>query len=126
VSISVINKHGNINGWSDQKIYNAVNKAAERVNKRLSETELQTLRESVKSKVSSEIHVSNLHNIVSQTLIQLGYKDIAESYMAYRNYKTNFVKLLDDLYQKAHTQQLHTGIKRMLILSHLLSQQNKH
>lgn len=121
MSISVINKHGNINGWSDPKIYNAVNKAAERVNKQLSETELQTLCEVIKSKVSSEIHVSNLHNTVSQTLSQLGYKDVAESYMAYRNYKTNFVKLLDDLYQKAHTAITHGDKENANFESSLIS-----
>lgn len=119
--MNVINKHGNIVSWSNNKICNAVNKASERVGENFSQHELQLICTVIKNKISGDIHVNNLHNIVEQSLRELEFKDVAEAYSAYRNYKTNFVSLLGDLYDKAHTAITHGDRENANFESSLIS-----
>ena len=49
-----------------------------------------------------DIPVSEVHSIVEKTLMEL-YPNSGEAYRQYRNYKIDFVHMLDDVYQKSQT-----------------------
>ena len=100
----VIKKDGTKFPFNKQKITKAVSKSAERVLVELTNEEYETICKEVenyiKSKGLEEVEVATLHNIVEGALHKVN-KDVAESYMEYRNYKTDFVGMLDEVYSKA-------------------------
>ena len=100
----VIKKDGTKFPFNKQKIIKAVSKSAERVLVELTNEEYETICKEVenyiKSKGLEEVEVATLHNIVEGALHKVN-KDVAESYMEYRNYKTDFVGMLDEVYSKA-------------------------
>lgn len=100
----VIKKDGTKFPFDKQKIIKAVSKSAERVLVELTNEEYETICKEVenyiKSKGLEEVEVATLHNIVEGALHKVN-KDVAESYMEYRNYKTDFVGMLDEVYSKA-------------------------
>ena len=100
----VIKKDGTKFPFDKQKIIKAVSKSAERVLVELTNEEYETICKEVenyiKSKGLEEVEVATLHNIVEGALHKVN-KNVAESYMEYRNYKTDFVGMLDEVYSKA-------------------------
>ena len=51
---------------------------------------------------SAEINVSDLHYIVEESLECIN-KEVAKSYREYRNYKIDFISMLDEVYNKAQS-----------------------
>lgn len=104
--MKVIKKDGTKNEFDEQKIINAIQKSANRVMIKLTEKEKETVLKHVKKYINTLntdcIEVLQLHNIVEFALEKTN-KLVAKSYREYRNYKIDFVGMLDEVYQKSQT-----------------------
>ncbi len=102
--IFVIKKDGTKEEYNFQKIINAAKKSAGRVMVELSDTDFAMLSEYVEAEIANltlkEIDISQMHDIVESALEDLNPK-IAQSYRNYRNYKKDFVHMLDKVYQES-------------------------
>lgn len=102
----VIKKDGTKEAFDGQKIVNAVSKSAARAMIELDDTQYHEIVSKVMSIVSSrfteEVHVADMHNIVEQVLDGVNPK-IAKSYRDYRNFKKDFVHIMDEVYQKSQS-----------------------
>lgn len=98
----IIKKDGREEKWDPHKIFNAVEKSAERVNTKLSKEFYNCLSSTVYSKLKDKTDVKNLHKIVENSLQELGECKVADSYRSFRNYKTNFVDMMAEIYSKAN------------------------
>ncbi len=102
--IKVIKKDGTQEDFDINKVVNAVSKSSERVLNKLTDEELKILcnkvQEYIKNSEQEVIDIKDLHNIVEYTLEQVN-KDVAKSYKDYRNYKQDFVHMLDKVYQES-------------------------
>lgn len=100
-NISVLKKNETVVPFDGDKIKSAIRKSAERVNVRLT-PEQETFVVSYVSNLCPEnapIQVKTLHTYVELALDSVNI-DVARSYREYRNYKTQFVKMLDQVYRK--------------------------
>lgn len=102
--VKVIKKDGTRLDFDKNKILNAITKSSERVLEKLSEEEKELVCKNVIAYILKqdlkEIEVSKLHNLVETTLEKVN-PTVAKSYRDYRNYKKDFVGMLDEVYQKA-------------------------
>ncbi len=102
--IVVIKKDGTREDYNFQKIVNAVKKSAGRVMISLSDEDFSDLAEYVESELanldSKEVNIAQMHDIVESALEDVSPK-IARSYRNYRNYKKDFVHMLDKVYQES-------------------------
>lgn len=98
----VIKKDGTQTNFNEQKIINAISKSAERVMYKLSDEEITKVVDYVKSMTEGmeTVKVNKLHNMVEASL-ELVVPQVAKSYREYRDYKLDFVNMLDEVYQKA-------------------------
>lgn len=100
-NILVLKKNGAVVSFDGDKIKSAIRKSAERVNVKLT-TQQEDFVVSYVSNLCSEdapIQVKTLHNYVECALDSVD-SNVARSYREYRNYKTQFVKMLDQVYRK--------------------------
>lgn len=102
MKIRVIKKDGTQTRFDEQKIINAIQKSAERVMYNLTQEEQQNIVSKVKDMIDglSQIEVKKLHNVVEASLEQVA-PSVAKSYREYRDYKMDFISMLDEVYQKA-------------------------
>lgn len=102
----VIKKDGTADPFNVQKVLNAVSKSAFRASVTFTEGERRKICENIISRVDAlpgtEISIAMMHNIVEQTL-DLINPAVAKSYRDYRNYKQDFVKMLDEVYKKSQS-----------------------
>ena len=102
--IHIIKKDGTREEYNVQKVVTAVKKSAFRALITFTEEELQKICIFVDSRVlnmaKDEIHISEMHNIVEGALDMVN-PVVAKSYRDYRNYKQDFVHMLDEVYQKS-------------------------
>lgn len=102
--VVVIKKDGTREDYNFQKIVNAVKKSAGRVMISLSDEDFNDLAEYVESELanldSREVNIAQMHDIVESALEDVSPK-IARSYRNYRNYKKDFVHMLDKVYQES-------------------------
>lgn len=102
--MKVIKKDGTLEEFDGEKIVNAVNKSASRVMITLDDTAFHEIVGSVlkviEEKGLTDIPVAVMHNIVEQVLDKYDPR-IATSYRNYRNYKQDFVHVLDRVFQKS-------------------------
>lgn len=102
--MNIIRKDGTLSEFNKEKIKNAIGKSANRVMVALSDEDIEfvcnTVYEAVKD--SDKVPVSEIHNLVEIALESLN-PHVAKSYRDYRNYKQDFVHMLDDVYQKAQS-----------------------
>ncbi|MBE7045735.1 MAG: anaerobic ribonucleoside-triphosphate reductase [Ruminococcaceae bacterium] len=102
--IYIIKKDGTKEEYNVQKVITAVKKSAFRVLVEFTEEELQKICIFVDSRVlnlkQDEIHISQMHNIVEGALEEVNPL-VAKSYRDYRNYKQDFVYMLDEVYKKS-------------------------
>ena len=98
----VIKKDGTQTQFNEQKIINAISKSAERVMYVLSEEEISKVIAHVKAMIGTTdtIEVKKLHNMVEASLEEV-VPIVAKSYREYRDYKMDFISMLDEVYQKA-------------------------
>lgn len=102
--IFIIKKDGSREPFQVQKVINAVGKSAYRVMVEFGEAENGKICELVIGKVEeeqmTEIPIEVMHHVVEYALEQINPR-VAKSYRDYRNYKQDFVQMLDEVYKKS-------------------------
>ncbi len=101
----IIKKDGTKEPFKTEKIINAVKKSSQRVMINLKESDFDLICQMVMDRIpkdAAEIVVAEMHNIVEDVLEQFNPK-IAKSYKDYRNYKKDFVHLMDEVYMKSQS-----------------------
>ena len=100
----VIKKDGTKEEYNVQKLVTAVNKSAYRALVKFSDEDIEFICDFVNKKVASMnkdfITISEMHNVVEYALESLN-PSVAKSYKDYRNYKQDFVHMLDEVYKKS-------------------------
>ena len=100
--VDIIKKDGTKEPFNEEKIIKACKKAAVRTLHTLTDDELTKIISAVREYCSelNEVPIEQVHNIV-ESVLQKVNKKVANCYRAYRNYKIDFVKMLDDVYQES-------------------------
>ena len=102
----IIKKDGTKDPFNVAKVIAAVNKSAERVLYRFSQEDLDFICRFVTEKCEAlgteGVHIMQMHNIVEGALDAIS-PAVAKSYRDYRNYKTDFVQMLDTVYKKSQS-----------------------
>ena len=102
----VIKKDGTNEEFNVQKIIVAVNKSAARILYKFTDEELKFLCEFAQSKAESlhkeGITIQEMHNIVEGALEAVN-PAVAKCYRDYRNYKMDFIHMMDDVYTKSQS-----------------------
>ena len=105
-NFKVIKKDGTKEDFNVQKVVVAVNKSAYRALVQFTEEELRFICQFVEEKVQSmgirEVKIAQMHNIVEGALERVN-PAVAKSYRDYRNYKQDFVQMLDEVYKKSQS-----------------------
>lgn len=110
MSIRVIKKDGTFEPYNEGKIVSACKKAASRALDNLESNDYRIICDDVMSYILErcddgsdiDIPVSQMHSIVEKVLMDR-YPNSGNAYRQYRNYKVDFVHMLDDVYQKSQT-----------------------
>ncbi len=104
--IQIVKKDGALEEFDVQKVVAAVNKSATRVLITFTDEEVKFICRFVEEKVAElgidRIQIWQMHNIVEGALDRVNPK-VAKSYRDYRNYKQDFVAMLDDVYKKSQS-----------------------
>ena len=103
-NLFVIKKDGTKEKYEIQKVINAVKKSAMRVLIDFSPEDIEKIcsivNKEVKNLDKQEIYIQEMHNIVEEALENVNPK-VCQSYRNYRNYKQDFVRMLDKVYQES-------------------------
>ena len=103
-NVTIIKKDGTREKYNIEKVVEAIRKSATRMLVTFSDTEIKNIcafvNKSVMEMNQDEVKIIQMHNIVESALQALSPK-VAESYRNYRNYKTDFVNMLDKVYQES-------------------------
>ena len=103
-SVCIVKKDGTKEQFNVEKVVNAVKKSATRMMISFSDEDTKRICDFVNKNVSdmqkNEISIWEIHNIVESALESINPK-VAQSYRNYRNYKTDFVAMLDKVYQES-------------------------
>lgn len=132
--VHIIKKDGTLENYDSNKIVAAITKSANRVMYTFKPEETQKICDWIQFRIEREglenIPIQTMHNLVESALEAIEPK-VAKSYKDYRNYKKDFVHMLDDVYQKAqsimyigdkensNTDSALVATKRSLIYNHL-------
>ena len=104
--IKVVKKDGTKEDFNVQKVVVAVNKSAYRALITFTQEVLdficQFVEEKVKEMQITEVPIATMHNIVEGALERVN-PIVAKSYRDYRNYKQDFVQMLDEVYKKSQS-----------------------
>lgn len=104
--LQIVKKDGTLEQYDKQKIINACSKAARRAMVNLSEKDYQIICNAVWNKLleinTENTEVYEMHNIV-ETVLEEYYPLVAKMYKDYRNYKKDFVHMMDKVYKKSQT-----------------------
>ena len=104
--VKVIKKDGSSEEFNVSKVISAVGQSAYRALTKFSDEEKKQICQYVIEKVdeleSDEVPIPIMHNIVESALEQVKPL-VAKSYRDYRNYKQDFVRMLDDVYKKSQS-----------------------
>ena len=104
--VKVIKKDGSTEDFNIQKVIVAVGKSAYRALTKFSEDEERRICKYVVDKIdemdTDEVPIPIMHNVVESALEQVK-PIVAKSYRDYRNYKQEFVRMLDDVYKKSQS-----------------------
>ena len=137
--MKVIKKDGTLEKYNEQKIINAINKSAQRENFTFSQDEYGMICNRVINEIdeedfeNDEVPVGFIHNIVEKTLRDL-FPKIGYQYQQYRNYKLDFVHMMDTVYEESqkimyigdkensNTDSALVSTKRTLVLNELNKQ----
>ncbi len=135
--MQIIKKDGTLEQYDEQKIINACNKAARRAMVNLSEEDYQIICNAVWDKLVEndleDTEIYEMHNIV-ESVLEEHYPLVAKMYKEYRNYKKDFVHMMDKVYERsqsiryigdksnANTDSALVATKRSLIYNELSSE----
>lgn len=104
--IKIIKKDGTEEMYNGQKIIVAVGKSAARIMVTLTPEEEEAILKHVETAIQKSgkdaIPISMMHNLVEAALVAVN-EDVAKSYRDYRNYKKEFVHMMDDVYVKSQS-----------------------
>ena len=104
--VKVIKKDGSLENFNVQKVIDAVGKSAYRALTKFTEEEKRHICQTVIDKVNElgeqEIPIQIMHNMVESALEDVK-PIVAKSYRDYRNYKQDFVRMMDDVYKKSQS-----------------------
>ncbi|MBR6486745.1 MAG: anaerobic ribonucleoside-triphosphate reductase [Lachnospiraceae bacterium] len=104
--VRMIKKDGTREAFNVQKVIDAVGKSAYRALTKFTDKEKEFICEKVVERVDEldvdEIPIPVMHNIVESALEEVK-PIVAKSYRDYRNYKQDFVRMLDDVYKKSQS-----------------------
>lgn len=100
--MKVIKKDGTEELFKEEKIVNAIQKSADRVMVRDLDTDAVLALVRMKVNGKDEIPVAEMHNIVEYALDVVD-PTVAKAYRDYRNYKKDFVHMLDDVFVKSQS-----------------------
>lgn len=133
----IIKKDGTLEDYDEQKIINACNKAARRAMIELTEMDYQKICNSVWEKLVEndleDTEIYEMHNIV-ESILEEYYPLVAKMYKEYRNYKKDFIHMMDKVYEEsqkiryigdkdnANTDSALVATKRSLIFNSLNSE----
>lgn len=113
-NIKVVKKDGNLQDYDFNKIIIAINKSATRVNYSFTKFELNEIKSIIESILTEyilendtkEIPIMVMHSTVEKALTKV-VPEVANSYKEYRNYKVDFIRMLDKAYTEAQRIQYH-------------------
>ena len=104
--MKVVKKDNTKEPFNVQKVVIAVNKSAFRALVKFTDEEIDFICRFVQDEArkmgKEEIEISEMHNIVEGALESVNPK-VAKSYRDYRNYKQDFVQMLDEVYKKSQS-----------------------
>ena len=109
-NIKVVKKDGSKEDFNVQKVIDAVGKSAYRAltkftdedNKKICAFVIEKVNQKIEEIGTDEIPIPVMHNIVESALEEVK-PIVAKSYRDYRNYKQDFVRMLDDVYKKSQS-----------------------
>ena len=112
--MKVIKKDRTLEQYNEQKIINACGLAAQRALYDLNDNDYANICKHVFERINEEdyynedlddelVPVEDMHSIVENVLMEL-FPQVGERYIQYRNYKQDFVKMLDTVYTKEQEQ----------------------
>lgn len=137
--MKVIKKDGTVEEYQEQKIIDACNKAARRAMVELSNQDYEKILNDVWEEIEenydddTSIEIYDMHNIV-EAVLEEDYPKVAKMYKEYRNYKKDFVHMMDKVYERsqsiryigdksnANTDSALVATKRSLIYNELSSE----
>ena len=135
--MQIIKKDGTLEQYNEQKIINACDKAARRAMVTLIDKDYQIICNGVWDKLVEndleDTDISEMHNIV-EAVLEEHYPKVAKMYKEYRNYKKDFVHMMDKVYERsqairyigdksnANTDSALVATKRSLIYNELSSE----
>ena len=105
---NVIKKDGTIEPYNEQKIIDACNKAARRAMYELSDNDYAQILNDVLVKIDesydedTDIEIYDMHNIV-ESVLEEDFPIVAKMYKEYRNYKKDFVHMMDKVYERSQS-----------------------
>jgi anaerobic ribonucleoside-triphosphate reductase len=102
--LQVIKKDGTLEEFNNEKIIAAVSKSAERVLAKFTDDDIKSICDFVDNEMvklnKDKFHITEMHSIVESALDSVNPK-VAKSYRDYRNYKQDFIGMLDEVYKKS-------------------------
>lgn len=136
-NVQIIKKDGTVEAYNPEKIIKAVGKSADRIMIKFTDEEndkiVNFIETSITMKGMNKVPISEMHKMVEAALERVN-SDVCKSYRDYRNYKKEFVHMLDDVYKKsqairyigdkenANTDSTLVATKRSLIFNELNKQ----
>ena len=101
--MQVIKKDNTTEEFIDEKIIDAVKKAAFRCDTMIDDDGLSRIATEVRARLGdrADVTVAELHELVIAVLSSLQYKQVAEAYAEYRYYKTTYARTFEQLRQDA-------------------------
>ncbi len=106
MQVYVIKKDGSKEAFNVAKVISAVGKSAYRALTKFTEEDERQICKHVVDKVNemgkTEVPIAVMHNIVESALEEVK-PIVAKSYRDYRNYKQDFVRMMDDVYKKSQS-----------------------
>ena len=104
--VFIIKKDGSRESFQVQKVVDAVGKSAYRVMTSFTEEEKDEICALVLGKIEAEgmteVPIEVMHHVVEYALDRINPL-VAKSYRDYRNYKQDFVRMLDEVYKKSQS-----------------------
>ena len=140
--IRVVKKDGTLEDYNEQKIIVACSKAAKRAMYTLNDSDYAAILDEVLTRIDENyyneedfisIGIYDMHSIVESVLEDL-YPQVGKMYKEYRNYKKDFIHMMDKVYAKsqsiryigdksnANTDSALVATKRSLIYNELSSE----
>ncbi|MBR0088949.1 MAG: anaerobic ribonucleoside-triphosphate reductase, partial [Clostridia bacterium] len=102
----VVKKDNTKEEFNVQKVVTAVNKSAYRALQKFSDDDIEFIckfvTEEAEKMGKEDIEIAEMHNIVEGALEKVNPL-VAKSYRDYRNYKQDFVQMLDEVYKKSQS-----------------------